>query len=306
MHKQQFMQSAIYMRALLNTIETGTLEELKELSARITMQMGEHNIEKMTIPYMRALGASPWNESKGKSLFLIPQFFANNVSPFFSTDINGEKEWFESSTADKDSRYGMLAYGHQWETNIPDVILTSSEQKIQEYKKMDLTAVKPVTELPEVVGTPDEVILYKTIGAAEFIFIEDTIVVIDGKPIVDWKFTYKDHVVPGKPFVWEVRLAYRKNGYIYSCTERANLVFTNETPTSPDFDAYSKPQYSTLNGHPTYKPNTSDMLLVEHKNLGSYADECPRRRALRRHKCELVDLVVPESVIGPWTGELQG
>lgn len=308
MHKKQLMDASIYSRALLNAATDGhsTEEDIKALASKITFKMGEFDMDKIDIATMRAIGSSPWSEEDGKSLFLLPGYFANNAAPFMAVDINEQEEWYESSTADKDTRYGMLAVGKLFASNYPLNVLTSSKQKTVEYSNLGIQAIAPKVDTPEVQGTPDEVILYKALQADEFVFVEDTVVVIDGKPIVDWKFTYKDHVVPGKPFVWEVRLAYRKNGYIYSCTEKMNLVFTDDEPTSPDFDAYSKMEYTTPDGYPTYKKSTDDELLVNWKETSDdYTSEGPRGQAVRRHRYELFDLVVPESIVKPWTGDMQ-
>lgn len=102
------------------------------------------------------------------------------------------------------------------------VIVTSNEQKIEEYARFagpDLK-VKPGDDLPEVLGTPDEIIIHKALMAGEGNMVEDAIMWINGEVHVDvkWKIPalLAGEYQLGVDLVWEVRLAVLHKGKVYA------------------------------------------------------------------------------------------
>lgn len=87
-------------------------------------------------------------------------------------------------------------------------IYTSNINKLNEFKRfgLDLEMVKG-KDLDEVDGTPHEVITYKALDAGEGNLVEDTILIIDGKEVVDIreKMSQLDSFV-GKKASWMVSL----------------------------------------------------------------------------------------------------
>jgi inosine/xanthosine triphosphate pyrophosphatase family protein len=88
-------------------------------------------------------------------------------------------------------------------------LLTSNDDKIKEFYRFGLSNLTFAKgqDIEEVDGTPDEVIVYKAIAAGAMCIVEDSVVLIDGEPVVDirWKRTEMRAWV-GKPIDFEVRL----------------------------------------------------------------------------------------------------
>lgn len=93
-------------------------------------------------------------------------------------------------------------------------LVTSNKNKLAEYRGFGLTnlGIHEGVDLPEVDGTPDEVVIHKAIAAGEGNIVEDTILVVDGKPVVDirWQLDALNSWL-GKSARWEVRLGLLMN-----------------------------------------------------------------------------------------------
>lgn len=102
------------------------------------------------------------------------------------------------------------------------VIVTSNAQKIAEYQRFagNELRVAPGEDLPEVLGTPDEIILHKALLAGEGRMVEDAIMWIDGEAHVDvkWKIPalLRGEYPIGAKLVWEVRLGVLHEGVVYA------------------------------------------------------------------------------------------
>lgn len=255
---------------------------------------------KLTKNELRLYGFSSW-DSEGP--MLIPQYLHDSVVPFEAVSINGEKHWFDPSTeTDKESRFGCLAYGvipADMMRLAKPVFATSSKKKQDEFKLIESNSTFIDMDVREVMGNPDEVIMHKVLAVPEGAIVEDSIVVIDGKPIVDWKYTFKDHYVPGKEFTWELRLAVVENGVIHTVTCSRDLVFVDGPVDSPDFDPYanlrSNPLFRTIKDYKDCDDNKSWMD----------DSHCPRQEALQLLRGEQFTYSIPVHVVQPWTGEYQ-
>ncbi len=66
-------------------------------------------------------------------------------------------------------------------------LVTSTKNKLAEYRSfgLDNLAIAEGVDLPEVAGSPDEVIIHKAIAAGEGRIVEDTVLFIDHRPVVD-------------------------------------------------------------------------------------------------------------------------
>lgn len=77
-------------------------------------------------------------------------------------------------------------------------LVTSNLTKLREYGRLGLPmAAEPGLDLPEVDGTPDEVMLHKSAAAGPGTVVEDTVLEIDGQPMVDirWRLDEIAHLV---------------------------------------------------------------------------------------------------------------
>lgn len=111
------------------------------------------------------------------------------------------------------------------------ILVSSNQTKIKEFKSYfpDLT-IQSGSDIKEVLGNVDEVILYKSLEAGKNYVVEDTIVSVDGKEIVEirWK---KHELKNGQQITWTTSLGYFKDDKIYVfrgvisgtvCTDRLN------------------------------------------------------------------------------------
>lgn len=102
------------------------------------------------------------------------------------------------------------------------VIVTSNAQKIAEYARFAGPQLKvaPGPDLPEIMGTPDEIIVHKALMAGEGRMVEDAIMWIDGEVHVDvkWKIPalLAGEYPSGVGLLWEVRLAVLHKGVVYA------------------------------------------------------------------------------------------
>jgi len=95
-------------------------------------------------------------------------------------------------------------------------ISTSNQNKINEIKRIfpNIEVVKGA-DLKEVLGTMDEVILYKSLDAGKDFVVEDTILTIDGQEVVDIRWNQKDKLKNTKKVSWIVSLGYNDGEKIY-------------------------------------------------------------------------------------------
>lgn len=99
-------------------------------------------------------------------------------------------------------------------------IASSNPTKIAEYTRLSRGNIPVISgeDLREIMGTPDEIALYKAIEAGEGIIVEDSILVVDSVPVIDIKWKLPDLMERAKhetaELVWEVRLAYLKAGEV--------------------------------------------------------------------------------------------
>lgn len=124
--------------------------------------------------------------------------------------------------------------------------LTSNTRKIDELKAIgiDIDIFKG-PDIPEVMAdNPETVIVYKAIDAGAFVLVEDTVLIVDGKPIVDVKFQSQFEQFANLPATWMVSLAYhdRDNVYIFTGTTDGVMIVPSENaPMSFGFNRYFKP-----------------------------------------------------------------
>lgn len=116
--------------------------------------------------------------------------------------------------------------------HISGLCLSSSNPiKVAEYTRLSrgMIPVIPGKDLAEIESDPDSIALYKALHAGEGIIVEDSILVVAGIPMIDIKWRLKElierAVFDPAPLVWEVRLAFAKEGLIriYKGTLQGNL-----------------------------------------------------------------------------------
>lgn len=101
-------------------------------------------------------------------------------------------------------------------------LVTSNPVKIAEYQRFSNASLRVESgeDLDEVDGNPDEVIIHKALAAGPGRMVEDSIMVIDGQPMIDIRWR-KDALLAGEiqhpaKAIWQVRLGILHEGVVYA------------------------------------------------------------------------------------------
>ncbi|WP_448698234.1 non-canonical purine NTP pyrophosphatase [Mucilaginibacter sp. AW1-3] len=92
-------------------------------------------------------------------------------------------------------------------------VSTSNYHKITEYKAFGIDA-RLGPDIKEVLGTVDEVIIYKILSSPVDTLVEDTVLEIEGKQIVDIKFKLKN-IIEDNEASWITSLGYHDGSMLY-------------------------------------------------------------------------------------------
>src|SRR5688500_5533948 len=99
-------------------------------------------------------------------------------------------------------------------------IVSSNRTKIAEYQRLSqgLIEISAGQDLREILGTPDEIAFYKAIEAGAGLIVEDSILIVDGEPLIDIKWRLPELRERAKTgtatLVWEVRLSVVQEGQV--------------------------------------------------------------------------------------------
>lgn len=178
------------------------------------------------------------------------------------------------------------------------VIVTSNALKISEYQRFagpDLQLAAGA-DLPEVLGTPDEIIIHKALLAGEGRMVEDAIMWIDGEVHVDvkWKIPalLRGEYPLGAKLVWEVRLGVLHQGVVY-----AYLGQTHGTLQAFDTDGFGMDPIFCVDG----VGKSLSRLAVENRK-----DEYSARRFATKNVFDAKPyLTVSRESIPEWAGAWQ-
>lgn len=177
-------------------------------------------------------------------------------------------------------------------------IVTSNQQKIAEYARFagqDLK-VSPGPDLPEVLGTPDEIIIHKALMAGEGKMVEDAIMWIDGEVHVDVKWKIPALLAGEYPLgvglIWEVRLAVLHEGAVYAYLGQTTGILQA-------FDVEG------MGMDPVFKVDGHDKTLARLAIEGTKDSVSARRHAAVNVFQGNPYLVVAQADVQKWTGPWQ-
>lgn len=170
-------------------------------------------------------------------------------------------------------------------------ILTSNSHKLQEYKEFGIEARLGI-DIREVLGTIDEVIIYKILECEPFVIVEDTVLKVEDKEIVDIKFKLKEIKQHSKAS-WITSLGYHDNVnlYVYRGVVEGRIV----TPVIEHETSFE----------PCFVPSGADVTLYELKKEGRKNNFSARRIALEAYRNRKPVLCKKILDIPSWVGEYQ-
>jgi len=176
-------------------------------------------------------------------------------------------------------------------------LVTSNLNKLAEFSRFGLNIEMAAgLDLREVSGTSEQVAIYKAIEAGENLIVEDTILTIDGKEIVDIRQRLNElPQLEGKEAVWQTSIACMSNGEIKIAVGR-----TLGTIAPPE------EHYQTGFGFdPYFYPSGSKSSLTHLDLMGEKDSVSARKQAITRFLSEEDCKTIPLCDIPPWTGEYQ-
>lgn len=174
------------------------------------------------------------------------------------------------------------------------ILVSSNQKKINEFKNYfpDLI-VQTGKDIKEVLGTKEEVIMYKSLEAGNNYVVEDTIVEVDGKELVEirWK---KNSLVNGQKIRWITSLGYYKDDkiYVYQGIIDGVVVTDRLDDRAFGFDD-------------VFVPNGIDKTLFELELIGIKGDYSARKFALQSFRDNDYKFCYNIKDIPQWNGQYQ-
>ena len=181
---------------------------------------------------------------------------------------------------------------------------TSNKQKIEEFKSFGLTfAITEGKDLKEIADTSRNVIIHKALDSGEGILVEDTVLLINGKEVVDIRWKIKELSTLKNPIIqWVTSLAILDNGkvYVYTGETDCSLIDNAETLNVPD-DAFGFDPYLVPSPNGFKSPYT----FYELKKRGEKSMFSPRKFATEALLNGIYSDVIDASTIPAWEGDYQ-
>lgn len=178
------------------------------------------------------------------------------------------------------------------------ILKTSNPYKLSEYQRLlnghDIEIQKGM-DVKEVLGTIDEVIIYKTLAAGENILVEDTTLIINGKEEVEIKWK-ADKLKTGDKIKFIVSIGILTNNKVKVAQAEIEAVVDRSLGTDGvEFEPYIVP---TLNN--TDKLSYTKLSKAINKDLIS-----PRAMALKKFLNNDFKINLDKNSIPAWNGNFQ-
>ncbi len=172
------------------------------------------------------------------------------------------------------------------------ILKTSNAKKIKEFSEFfpDLKIEKG-EDKKEVLGTIDEVITYKTLEEEKNVLTEDTILLVNGKEIVDIKWKIKS-VEEGDKLTWITSIGYHDGETVFVSRGIINGIAGPVGEKIKDFDPY-------------FFPEGSELSLEQLAEIGRKSEYSARIKALQNIKAGNFLIKRKISEIEPWNGQYQ-
>lgn len=201
---------------------------------------------------------------------------------------------FKANLEDISKVYGNEFMLEMYKPQKDMVLVSSNKNKIKEFKDIlgDSLKIETGKDLDEVNGNMNQVILYKSFDAGKGYIVEDTILKIDGKEVVDIKWNQEDKLKNASQAEWIVSLGYNdgKNIYISRGIIKGTIQQSNDVGFG--FDPY-------------FIPNGSDKSLHQLNEEGKKDLFSARKEALLKFKNNDFEIVQDIKKLQPWQGSYQ-
>lgn len=177
-------------------------------------------------------------------------------------------------------------------------LLSSNPRKLEEYARQGLPlALASGEDLAEVDGTPDEVIIRKSESAGIWTVVEDTVLEIDGRPVVDIRWRVDELAgLDGAAARFSVSLAANNGTEIRMW--RGHVDGMLRVPSQVPIDAFGFEAFFVPDGG-------NGLSLHELDAQGRKDGFSARTRAARALVSQPPALEVTLSELEPWTGPWQ-
>ena len=183
-------------------------------------------------------------------------------------------------------------------------LTTSNIKKIEEFKRFGLSFdIAEGLDLKEVDGSIDDVILYKAMDAGDNLLVEDTVLVVNDKEVVDIRWNIEELKKQDNPDIkWITSLAIKEEGFIYiyrgeikcALVENANDVVTLED--SFGFDPYLCPILNDIVVNKTFQELNKEGLKDNYS---------PRKMAVEQLQNGFFLAKIKSDSVQKWTGSYQ-
>ena len=175
------------------------------------------------------------------------------------------------------------------------ILVTSNQNKIREFQKLvpDIK-IEEGSDIKEVLGNMDEVIIHKSKDKGENYLVEDSILLINGEEVVDIKWKMNE-LKEGDKVTWIVSLGYNNGDCIYIFRGVIEGTITLNGNIGFGFDSYFIPVDCK-----------EGLSLAELDILGKKEEFSARKLALQNFidiKLEIPPVKIES--IPKWTGKYQ-
>lgn len=190
-------------------------------------------------------------------------------------------------------------------------ISTSNQNKINEMKEFfgkEAVHIENGKDVKEVMGTLDEVIIYKALEMGDTFVTEDTILYINGVETVDIRYQNLSEILnEGDKLKWITSVGYNDNGVIYVYRGEMNGVATLKKPVEKGFafDPFLIPEVLFEKDYILNGIQLKNLTLTELNNLKLKSKFSARIQALTNFKNNNYIFKRDISSIPQWEGTYQ-
>jgi len=179
------------------------------------------------------------------------------------------------------------------------VFISSNPMKIAEFKRLlrgYTLKVRKGKDLHEVNGNSIQVVTYKCLDAGENNIVDDTILEINNKEVVDirWKLTQLKNMKERPTAIWKTTLGFLQNNKIYIFQGVVEGIIEPNPNSTAGFGF-----------EPWFIPDGTKYTLSELRKIGKYDDYNARKKAIDKLLKKEPTKVILSNHVKKWNGKYQ-